>query len=289
MPPDSPAPSKLTAMIERDPDLSKCINSNHTISYDAINKHLDHLLSGAKAQEGAEEVSKPQVKSHLTNIINHVKTEFPSTRKHLACIVEEGREPIEDPQSMGSAIEEHYSARWKRREGAPNRRDIDAYLANYDKRIPAHLLPTLPTTSDIADEILATKDSAAGKDGIPFACYRALVGIAAPIIAGVLAAMAQGEVPPRGYNHGRLYVIPKDDSHTLERTRPITVNNASNRILASAVATAISPSLHHLLEHSQKGFIPGRRGDEHVVDLNYDFYQSTRERVNRYVLFLDRY
>ena len=61
---------------------------------------------------------------------------------------------------------------------------------------------------------------------------------------------------------------------------PITVNNSSNRIITTVMVTLITPAMQALLDPAQKGFIPGRRGTDHVVSLNKVFYESIRDREN---------
>jgi hypothetical protein len=290
---------KFSRLLEGDEELQQCISvseGNRSVSYVKMTAHIDAILSDSffRPDDGAgygEDQVRPNTTkpSHTTNIIKQLQTELPSRRKNLSHFIDERREPIDDPREMGDMIEEAWGPLWARRssEEAPSQRQLIAYLSHYRKRVPSHLLPPIPSTAEIQEVIEGSGDSSPGRDGIPFSAYRSLIDTILPIMVSLMQAIARGVPPPAGFNHGRLYLIPKDTTHHVLNTRPITVNNSVNRLLSSAITNAIAPALEYIIDSSQKGFIPGRRGDEHVVDLNYDFYHSMREKHPRYNLFLD--
>jgi hypothetical protein len=90
-----------------------------------------------------------------------------------------------------------------------------------------------------------------------------------------------------GFNYGSLFLLPKDDSLLIDHTRPISVANADNRIIAKLLANILGPELNKILHASQKGFIPGRCGLDHTHDLTASFYGAAERGDQRYVLFLD--
>lgn len=280
---------KMMELTADDKELASClmINNGHLIAdYEQITSHINKLLKGASPKPDPDETARPKM-SRATSIIKSLKAELPSSRSRLVHIKEEGRDPEDSPQGMADIIKEFWGGIWKRRTGAPSEEVLDDYLQRYQKIIPPNLMPQLPSLYHFVAAIEDTNNSSAGRDGIPFSCYRALRFTAAPILQDVFMALAEGRSPPAGFNHGRLYVIPKDTSYTIDRTRPIVVNNAANRILTSVMVELVTPALQHLIEASQKGFIEGRQGTEHVVDLNTLFYDGIRQRENVFILFLD--
>ena len=196
-----------------------------------------------------------------------------------------------DPEEMAHIIEDFWGNIWSRRSGAPSVADIDEFLSFYDKKFPSSpdLAPVIPDVEDIALSLRHTNDSAHGVDGVPFSAYRACPDIAAPIIHGILTAIGKGRKAPTDFNIGRLFIIPKDGSSTIDRTRPINVNNAINRICAKIITDAISPGLDSILDSSQQGFIPGRNGSHNVLMLNKFFYETLRDdpKGQAFILFLD--
>lgn len=69
--------------------------------------------------------------------------------------------------------------------------------------------------------------------------------------------------------------------------RPISVTNADNRLVAQALTRSIVATMQDFLEEEQKGFCPGRQGDDHVLDINEFFYSRLAAHERAYLLFLD--
>ena len=70
-------------------------------------------------------------------------------------------------------------------------------------------------------------------------------------------------------------------------TRPLSVTNTDNRILAAAVARAITPAVLDFADPAQKGFLNGRNGNEHVVDVNTFFFDGVENNTERHLFLLD--
>ena len=68
--------------------------------------------------------------------------------------------------------------------------------------------------------IKSTNNSSPGPVGIPFVAYHTFIDVAAPIIYKVAELMQQGETPPQDFNYGNLFIIPKDNTIFIEKTRP---------------------------------------------------------------------
>ena len=261
---------------------------DYDLIYANLTSHISSLLEGCvPSRDAGEGGPLPTKRSRVTNIIQDVKLELPSSRQRLVHLVEEGREPETCPKEMAKIIKTFWRKIWSRRSNPPSASELEKFLSNYDKTIPEEHLPQLPTLLHFYAAIEDTNNSSAGPDGIPFSCYRSLKLVAAPIMFEVFISLASGEHPPKGFNYGRLYIIPKDTSFRIDRTRPINVNNSSNRIITSVMVVVITPAMQALLEAAQKGFVEGRTGTEHVEDLNKVFYEAIRDKADVYVLFLD--
>ena len=113
-----------------------------------------------------------------------------------------------------------------------------------------------------------------------------MVAQAAPVLHGVCEVLLTGCPPPPGFNHGLLFLLPKKGTHLPSDTRPISVTNSDNRIIAKAVVAAITPYLQDVLEHSQQGFIPGRSGGRHIRAINEQFYSAVQDSDQRHTCFL---
>jgi len=226
-----------------------------------------------------------------TRHANHLKelaSALPSTRKPLRALRRTAREePTSDPEEMGNLLTGFWSKIWSKRSKAPTAQQLSSYLANYHTRIPPHLQPALPTLDECVDGINGSGNSSAGPDGIPFAFYRAFSLSLGPLIHRITHSLASGELPPPGYNHALLYLLPKNDSLLPSATRPISVTNCDNRIIAKLITIAITPALQHALLPAQKGFVPGRVGTQHVLDITQSYYSALNAQQQHYILFLD--
>ena len=223
--------------------------------------------------------------------ITKIKARLPATRERLLHLrSSEHDQPTSDPEAMGGIIQEHYQKVFDRDEGVAGRSEIHEYLQEVQGRLPSHLVPDPPGLDTFIDVIAATNDSCAGPDGIPFAFYRAFTKIDRSLAAALTAAASQlgeGGLPPEGYNHAWLFLIPKKAGGLIDDTRGISVTNGDNRIVASAFAEAITPALQSFIGADQKGFVRGREGAGHVHALTNSFYAKLSKKEQQYILLLD--
>jgi hypothetical protein len=187
---------------------------------------------------------------------------------------------------MASLAGAYWSKVWGKRDKDPH--STRDYLRGYNKMINPLLCPKRLDHNHFISIINGTNDSCTGPDGVPFAVYRAGVDVYAYIAAGIFNALADGDSPPEGFNYGVLFLLPKKGIGTPDDTRPISVTNACNRIIAKGVLRCIVPALSELIHRSQKGFIPGREGSEHIRELNELFYKALEvDKEELFVLFVD--
>jgi len=223
--------------------------------------------------------------------ITAIKAKMPSTRNRLKGLRSSlDQEISEDPNRMGAITQEYYTGVWAKDANEATAEEVDEYLRPMDNVVPDSLQPICPTEDDLVDIINGSNDSCAGPDGIPFSFYRAYVRIdtsLARIISDIGKLLGAGLRPPEGYNHARFFLIPKKPTGLVADTRGISVTNADNRLLACAVAKAITPALQLVLQDDQKGFVAGRQGTDHVRELTDGFYTKLSAKQQHYVLLLD--
>ena len=73
----------------------------------------------------------------------------------------------------------------------------------------------------------------------------------------------------------------------VDRTRPITLNNVSNRIAAAIVADAIMPAVDSVVDARQRGFVRGRTGDDNIHEITNKFYDKLNSQDPHFFLFID--
>ena len=154
---------------------------------------------------------------------------------------------------------------------------------------PSKLRKPLPTgevawrvrRKDIEQAIRHSGNSAPGPDGIPFKAWRALGPLGVSILHDVAAGLetdaasqhlnsAYHEFDPRlghHYNHSILVCLPKKSTtttedgtkaYTLNNTRPLSIVNCDNRIVASAARNRWEGHLADWILPRQQGFLRGR-------------------------------
>ena len=114
------------------------------------------------------------------------------------------------------------------------------------------------------------------------------LGVLPPIsLWDVLRAILNGQLPPDDFNHGLLFLLPKKLTGLISDTRPLSVTNSDNRILAACVARCIMPAVDAYVHPSQKGFIAGRQGSEHVAEINELFFRAVTKGKSKLLFLLD--
>ena len=91
--------------------------------------------------------------------------------------------------------------------------------------------------------------------------------------------MQKGVPPPKNFNAGTLFLIPKTGLPLVEDTRPIVVGNTFNRIIASALRNSIMDAAAEIIGTDQTAYIPGRRMTKNLREVNEDFYAALEDEV----------
>lgn len=211
---------------------------------------------------------------------------LPSVRKRLRALrVRPDAPPSSDPKVMCRAAKEYWSGVWSKDPSAPPRWKIARALG--ERRPRGEFVA--PGVEAVKDVILKTNDSSPGPNGVPFACYRATVEWAGPIFHRLFMRLAKGGRANDYFNLGVLYLLPKKDTGLASDTRPISVTNSSNRIIAKILIGCILPHIQEFLNESQRGSIAGRRGEENIRRINELLHAAIDdpEAANAYFLFID--
>ena len=235
------------------------------------------------------EPNQPSAERNHTTL-DQLKGRVPTGRKGLHHLRSSAKsEPTSDPAAMGRIAQRAYGKIWAEDLDKPTCRALRRFLRAYRRTLsPADIAElTLPTAEDITLSIRDTNNSSPGPDGIPFAFYRLCADEVGPLLHDILGRLAQGQPPPPSFNQAVLFLLPKDESLLIDNTRPISVTNADNRIIAKFLATMLGPVLARVLHAMQKGFIPGRVGLDHIREINQRYYSALDRKHQYYILFLD--
>lgn len=258
----------------------------------AIKKFVNRLIGTyCEPQESeTEENSLPEAsfsaswgKFRSKNKLQQIKTMLPSSRQRLYRTRTSEDEPMEDdPNKVAGIIADYWAEVWKEREF-----DQDAtkwFLKFYTKRID--LKGKVITEETVRKAIKGTNDSSPGPDGVPFVAYRAFLDICTPLLYNIARAMMRGNTPPVGFNFGSLFVLPKDNSFLISKTRPISVPDAGNRIISKALLLVLTPATSTFIDSAQ-ACLAGRNITRNIREFNRLFYGALRDGLPGYLLLLD--
>lgn len=189
-----------------------------------------------------------------------------------------------NPATMTRLASKYWKTIWKRQD--PNPDTIQDYLESHSNRVQGDFSP--PSRDNIQEEITKPRNSSPGPDGIPFAVYRVLPELASPILHAVATQLQTKDAePPPGFNAALLFLLPKGTKYTPDDTRPISITNTDNRLIAAAIARKLGPVLNNTLHPAQQGFIIHRNYDSHIHTLTHQFYCAEHNNTQQHILFLD--
>ena len=220
---------------------------------------------------------------------DHIAPLLPSSSKTITALrANPSDPPITCPNKQAKLAKDIWGGEiWSRRKNAATPAARSDYLKNYNRTLPENIKPKAPSIDTIYAVLEKPKPTSPGPDGLPFSLYSELSDIAAPILHSIVCSMADGRTPPKSFNMGDLCLFPKDDTTLISRTRPITMNNFDNRIIAAAVSRTLMPAVDFISESCQKGFINGRKGETNIKNITNMFYSSLLAQQQHHFLFID--
>ena len=231
--------------------------------------------------------SGPSPANAIPNHVSVLKDKLPGTRARIAHLRHEQADPPCFSEVGKSSIAAGFwSGVWAPRASRPPDSLRESFLSGYSKSVNQSLL-SAPTLADILFAVKSSNNSSPGPDGIPFSAWRAAPDLASPLLLSVLNKICQGQSPPPGFNFGLLFLLPKKASGLVSDTRPISVTNTDNRLLASTIAHLIMPAVSALVDPAQKGFLTGQNGHEHTLRINEFFFEGVKQNTQRLCFFLD--
>lgn len=131
-------------------------------------------------------------------------------------------------------------------------------------------------------------DKAPGPDGFPICFYRAFWGlIKKDLIKMIRWIQQKGKIG--GYTNATfLALIPKENRlSSFSRFRPISLCNASYKILSKILASRLKPLLPYLISENQGGFLPNRQITDSILLVQEAIHSSLSRKEKGFILKLD--
>ena len=251
-------------------------NGDIVTSSSGLRSYLDEHINDALLDSPAE---------HRKNLsqVERLSKAFPKHRERVTSLRDETREDTDNPTEMAEITKNYWEKHY-----AFKRLKIRHLSRFWKRHYAGKIISTDPkdiTIEMVEKIILASGSTAPGPDNIPFSAYRTLVSIAAPVLHGVIMQLMKGVSPPTGFNNAIFHLLPKKGTGWISDTRPLSVSNTANRLIASIIKEAIQDSLYSFINRDQCGFWPGRNIEENLDHFNELFYKAL-DGDKEYSMFL---
>jgi hypothetical protein len=131
-------------------------------------------------------------------------------------------------------------------------------------------------------------DKAPGPDGFTIHFYKVCWNIIKRDLQKMIKGFMRKAKIGGGINSTYLALIPKDSNpETFARFRPISLCNASYKILAKLLASRIKPLLKRLISSPQGGFVEGRHILDNVIQVQETIHSSKKRKEKGMLIKLD--
>ena len=224
------------------------------------------------------------------NVLKELKLTLPSSRTKISALrTSTSSPPSSSPSVIGPIISSHYSKIWSPMvQGLERSPFLNSYLDDYDRTIDSSLI-TAPSLDLVLQAIHLAPSSSPGPDGIPFRAYKKLTDLAAQVILDVCTYLGVRRSSEQlgDFNFATLFLLPKKETNLIDDTRPISVNNSGNRLVARVLFMSVVDASQKLITDYQKMFLPGRLMTDHLRGLADSFYHNVQVQDDFHVLFTD--
>ena len=209
-----------------------------------------------------------------------------------------------DPTEMLHLLREHWRQVFCQKEVDDElmdrwlREDLEHVPEDFSSNLPHNPVPK----ETFLTAIHGTKNSAPGRDGIPFKAWRLISALAAEVFHKAYSEMTSAEGPAKmredwaNFNECLMVFLPKKPTATLPDGletfspgcfRPLAIANTDNRILCSAVRLHIEPIVGPGISPEQRGFVRGRSMLANVLDVEEAMLETALTYDDPAAIFLD--
>ena len=269
----------IKAAAKGDTSVLSLIDTHHSSAIANGRRLREHLDNYITQQKGDSSYSRTPSR------VEKLSKAFPKHRSKINFLRNDEGEEITDPDAMAEITKNFWGKLFLKRKlkykvmGRVLRR-------NYGARELA-IPPLEVDISMVAKTILKMGKTAPGPDNIPFRAYKVVVEVAAEVFYYVIKALMSGRKPPAKFNHSIFHLLPKKGTGYIADTRPLSVSNTYNRIIAAVIKEAIQPSILSYISKDQTGFTPGSSIEENIELFNELFYAALDNKEEYSVLLFD--
>ena len=258
------------------------------LAHTSVKERIDHL----KAVR--EELPDFIYSQRKENILRSLKRMLPGSSGRVCAVKDPKTQSVStDAVDISRILTEHWQRVFdeKTTDGELRQR----WLRRLTDRLDLSFEDLLPTEEDVKLVLDHLPSSSNGPDGIPFAVFKRFRELVAPIFLDIARGMAQGRLTPgEDFNFAFLVCLPKGDGepmgdlnvHEPSSTRPLSIVDASNRILASIFRVSLERNAASWVSRAQRGFLPGRQMLRNILDIDFAAQKiSVKSKKGAIVLF----
>ena len=245
--------------------------------------------SASNSSEDCSDRSKQQNTGGLSKTISSLNAAEPSGLDAIWDF--ESNNPATDRAAKAELLEKHWGATFDKRTVEPE--SLDELLSNYRTSFPD--IPWSLNRNHLKHLLAHPKKSAPGPDGIPFSAYAMVADIAEDVFWDCCQDLLAGGTPPPSFNFATMVMLPKKPSIEVDGvrwfapkdTRPLSVTNADNRIIANVFRDVFAEFASKLCLPEQRGFLKNRFLIENVVDVDFESRKCYLRKGNGGLLLID--
>ena len=225
------------------------------------------------------------------NILNTLKGLIPGSPNKIESIREEATaEVVSDPTRIGKVLTEYWQRVFddKPTNASLRREWLDRFRKRLKRTFSVGELR--PTMEDVISVLSSLPTSAPGPDGVPFSAFKGMKTLLAPILFDVIQEMIEGtHGPDELFNRAYLICLPKTDAEVHEPggTRPLSIVDAINRIIASVFRIALERAVGKYISEPQRGFIQGRHMLRNILEIDYQAQRISIKSNKGAIILLD--
>ena len=277
----------MKVLLERHPELNKyftigdsvtCIDSAgfaevHRKAKLAAARHKQETLEAGIAED--HQHAQDRSRAHVRQLKRAKELWSPFSSRLVLAGIRVEDEVIHNPAGIVEAL----SSTWSPTFAVEPQIDLDKakqYLA--DHAVPLDFSDvTMPTKENFESMLRKIKHSAPGPDGLPYAAWKAAGSAGIDTLFLLLTHSLSGLPLHIEYNQSLTVFIPKgeedEDTPTsvVRRavdTRPLTLKNSDNKLIAGAVNYTHKHVLTRGICRIQRGFVQGRQMLANIIDLD---------------------
>ncbi|CAK0903318.1 unnamed protein product [Prorocentrum cordatum] len=236
----------------------------------SVKERVDELK---RVRKGMPEIVYKQRKD---GILSSLRRLLPGATCGLSAVRDRSGGIASEPEALATALTPYWQTAFDHKPtGSSLRRQ---WLDQQSDKLRVDSSDLCPTLEDVRNICELLPKSSSGPDGIHVGVYGRFADILAPVFFEIVTGMIQGAIaPPCDFNWAFLICLPKGrgdlhggtEVHDPAGARPLSIVDASNRIIASIFRVALERKVAEWVSAPQRGFLVGRQMLRNAVDVDF--------------------